>query len=221
MNSNKKTNRITDISQRKAARMVGFGLVIIFILAPFAEFVVLSNLIVPGDAPATIKNIMANKLLFRSGMGSYIIIIMLDAVVALGLYVVLKPVNKSLSLISAVLRLIYTAIMGISLIALMLLYPNEFSYGQLISYIFFIAHIFIFGYLVFKSGYIPKILGILLMISSFCYIILLYGKFFLPKEWMEILFMIVFVPPFISEISLGVWLLFKAAKLPSKGAKNA
>ena len=206
-------NRIADISPRKAARVVGFAFLIMFPLGIFAEFVVLSNLVVEGDAATTVNNIKANELLFWSGIASYLIILALDVVVALGLYVLLKPVNKNFSLLAAVLRLLYTAIMVISLLALVLLFPNAFSYGQLIAYIFFISHLFVLGYLVFKSGFLPRILGVLLMIGSFSYLILLYGDFILPKNWYEALSLIAMLPAILSENLLALWLLIKGVNV--------
>ena len=207
-------NRITDMSPLKAARVTGFAFIIMFALALFADGFVLQRLVVPGDAAATANNIKANELLFGLGIASYLIILALDAVIALALYVILKPVNKSLSSLAAVLRLLYTAIMGISLFALVLLFPNEYGYGKLVAYVFFISHIFVLGYLVFKSGYIPRSLGVLLIIASFCYIILLYGDFILPKDWYEALSLIAMLPATFAEISLGIYLLLKGVKVP-------
>jgi hypothetical protein len=104
--------------------------------------------------------------------------------------------------------------MGISLFALVLLFPNEYGFGKLIAYIFFILHIFVLGYLVFKAEYIHKILGIFLMIASICYIILIYGDYILTKELLEVLFMIAIIPATFAELSLGIWLLIKRGKLP-------
>jgi len=95
-----------------------------------------------------------------------------------------------------------------------LLYPNEYSYGKLIAYVFFIPHIFVLGYLVFKSGYIPRSLGVFLIIASFCYIITLYGNYLLPTVVYEALYPIAMLPATFAEISLGIWLLLKSAKIP-------
>lgn len=211
---------IADISQRKAARATGIGLLFMFPLGIFFILVILSTLIVPGDTAATINNIKGNECLFRIAMIGYFIILIIDLVVALGLYIVLKPANKNLALLQAVLRLVYTAIMVVSLIALMLQFIDVYSYGELIAYIFFISHLCVLGYSVFKSDYIPRILGVLLTIGSFGYVITLYGNFFLPKEWYELLVLIVFLPQVIAEIALAIWLLFKAANIPEMSIKT-
>ncbi len=97
MNTNKTTARIADLSQRKAAIVAGVTFLMMTIFGPFTEFFVRQNLIVPGDAATTANNIMANELLFRIGIFSFIIMVIFDVVLAWALYVLLKPVNKSLS----------------------------------------------------------------------------------------------------------------------------
>jgi hypothetical protein len=227
------TNRNADISLRKAAIVAGFGLLIMSILAAFANFYVLPSLIVPGDAATTANNIMANELLFRIGICSFTIVIVLDVVVAWALYVLLKPVNKSLSLLAAWFRLVYATIFGIALANLfsvlrllsdadyltvfeidqlyaqVMLSLNAFSDGWQIGYVFFGLHLFVLGYLVFKSGYIPKILGVLLIIAGLGYLIDSYAIFLLPNYEATIGYV-----TFIGEVLFMLWLLFKGAKIP-------
>jgi hypothetical protein len=200
--------RIMEVSPEKAAILVGFGLISMLFLALFGMSLYM-DLIVPGDEAATINNINSNLLQFRLGIASYLMVLLLDVIVAVGLFVVLRPVNKNLASLQMWLRLIYTAVAGISLLVLVLLYVDAYSYAQLIAYAFFIPHIFVLGYLVFKSGYIPKAIGIVLMIASFGYVILLYGEFLLPQSWLVAL-LVIFMPlAVIAEISIGIWLLVK------------
>ena len=107
--------RIADISQQKAAIVAGLGLLIMTLFAIFANFFVLESLIVPGSAAETANNILVNEGLFRIGICSLIVVAILDVVVAWALYEFLKPINKSLSLLTAWFRLVYAAILGISL----------------------------------------------------------------------------------------------------------
>jgi ABC-type transport system involved in cytochrome c biogenesis permease subunit len=86
---------------------------------------------------------------------------------------------------------------------------------KLIGYIFFTGHIFFLGYAVLKSGYIPKGFGILLLIAFLCYIVLLYGKSYVP----EALLPIFVVPAAIAELALGIWLLVKRATMPELRAQ--
>ena len=113
------TNRIAEISQRQAARIAGFGYLIVFILAAFANYFAFERLIVSGDAVITINNIISNELLFRFGIASWLIVLTVDAVVAWALYVFLKPVNRNLSLLMAWFRLVFVAIFGIGLVNLL------------------------------------------------------------------------------------------------------
>ena len=227
------TNHIADISLRKAAIVAGFGLLIMTIAYILADFFVFQNLIVPGDATKTANNIMAKEMLFRTGICSFLIVIVCDVVVAWALYVFLKPVNKSLSLLAAWFMLVYSTIFGIALVnyfsifqllsgsdyltiieptqlhAQVMLSINAFSDGWAIGFVFFGLHLALLGYLVFKSDYIPKILGILLIVVGIGYLIDYFGKFLFPNfdaaislvvGWGELLFMF--------------WLLFKGAKIP-------
>jgi len=229
-------NPIADISPRKAAKIAGFALLIMLIPAIFANFFVFPSLIVPGDAATTANNIMANEGLFRAGIGSWLIVITLDVVTAWALYVLLKQANKSLSLLAAWFRLMHAAIFGITLLnlvfvsvllsgadyltvfetgqlhALVSLFLNGYNYGFNIGIFFFSFHLGILGYLVYKSGYIPRILGVLLIVSSFGYLIINAGEILLPN-YPEIITLVISVPAFIGEFSLMLWLLFKGTKI--------
>ena len=209
------TNRIADISQRKAARVAGFGILILVIAGSYIFFVLNSTLEggIPGDAALTAaKNIKANELLFGIVIAVILIMVMCNMVVALALYVVLKPVIKDLALLAAIIRLTYAIIFGINMVFLFI-EPSSFSYVFLIGQIFYGFHMLVLGYLVFKSGYIPRILGVLLIIGgSMGYLIEVLTYFiFTSYLWIASLGIVVAV---IAEISLGLWLLLKGTKIP-------
>lgn len=247
MNSTKNTEWITEISPRNAAKIAGFGYLIVFILGFFGNFFVFEKLIVPEDAVTTANNIIANESLFRLGIASWLIVITFDALVAWALYVLLKPINKNLSLLAAWFRLVFVGIFGYSFVnyfsvlqlfsgadylkvfetnqlqtqAMLLL--NAHDYAVHISYIFFGLHIFLLGYLILKSGYIPPILGILLIVASCGYLIDSFGNF-LSSDYAnnKTAFLIfVAVPAIISELSLTIWLLFKGGKGSTNFNMNA
>lgn len=232
MNSNKKTVRIADISQRQAALVAGFGLLLMVILAPFAILFVFQSLIVPEDAAETANNIMASEGLFRIAIGSLIIVAILDVVVALGLYVVFKPVNKSLSLLAAWFRLVYAAIFAIALVNLfnglellggadyltvfepdqlhaqVMLSINEFNNGWDIGLIIFGLHLLVLGYLVYKSGFFPRILGILVIIASLGYLIDSFGELLFPNNYNVVITGFTFI----GEVLLIFWLFWRGIK---------
>jgi hypothetical protein len=234
------TNRLPDISQRKAARIAGFGWLIIIIAGIFAEFVIRMQLIVPGDAATTANNIMDSEWLFRISIVSDLIMLAFDVVVALALYVVLKPVNRSLALLAAIFRLVMDAILGINLLNLIvallllrgadyltvfetdqlhaqaLLFLNAHSSGYDLALVFFGLSLLVLGYLVFKSGYIPRILGVLLIIASFGYLIDSFANVLLPQDEAIITMIasILIVLAIIAELSLSLWLIIKGGKIP-------
>ncbi|WP_319507609.1 DUF4386 domain-containing protein [uncultured Methanolobus sp.] len=233
------TNHITDISLRKAAIIAGFSYLIIFVLGIVANFFILENLIVPGDAARTVNNIMTNEGQFRLGILGFTIMVIFDVVVAWALYILLKPVNNSLSLLAAWLRLVNATIFGIALYNLfsvlrllsdtnyltlldtgqlqaqVMLFLTAFNDTWLIGLIFFGIHLAVLGYLIIRSGFIPKFIGILLVIASLGYLIDSFANVLLVNyvEYAEIFMLIVIVPGVIGELSLTFWLLLKRRKL--------
>ena len=241
MNSNRMTARIVDTSQRKAARVAGFMFLFSFIVPTLNWIFVLSKLIVAENIIATANNIMANELLFRIGITIELIMSVGLIVLALSLYTILKPVNKNLALLALLLKLveatIVVAIVLVSFIALQILngeaYLTAFTPEQLqvpvglilnahttlysIPMVFLGLDMMVFSYLFFKSKYIPKILagfGILsfalIFIHALMYIIA-------PKYAAMLISQIIFYAPSgLFEIIIGIWLLSKGIKIPSK-----
>jgi len=206
------TKTTTGISQRKASIVFGVAIVAMFILAIVVDNFILSNFIGPGDVTALAGDIEADQTRFGFAVAGYLLILVLDFTIALAVYVILKPVGRILASLTAGFRLLYTAIMVISVFSLAFQFIGVQSYGnvKLVGYIFFTAHIFMLGYSVLKSRFIPKGLGILLMIAFFCYIVLLYGKSVVPEQLLPIFV----VPAALAELLLGIWLLVKGGKVP-------
>jgi hypothetical protein len=212
-------------SLKKTARIAG---ILILIISPFAIFsmmYVTSNLIVPGDAWATAKNIMASEGLFRLGMVSDSIVFLLEIVIVVMLYVLLKPVSKTLSLVAACSRLMLlsgadylTVIETGQLNSLVLLFLNAQEFVTHIWGLFFSLHLFFLGYLVYKSGYIPRILGIVLVITSVCYLIQSWGNILLPK-YDELFAWVGFIS--IIEVAFPIWLVIKGIRDRQPAARSA
>jgi hypothetical protein len=220
-------------SLKRTARIAGILILVMSIPAGFAFGYVGPSLIVQGDAPATASNIMASESLFRLGIVSDSLVFLIEIVLIAMLYVLLKPVSKTLSLVAALFRLAMTAIQGINLLnhlipllllsgagyltafepdqlhALVLLFLNAHDYVVLIWGLFFGLHLFVLGYLVYRSGYIPRILGILLVIASLCYLVQSYGTLLLP-EYGETFALVGFLS--IIELAFPLWLLIKGVK---------
>jgi hypothetical protein len=232
MNSNKTPDPITDISLRNSAIIAGIGLMIMAILAPIANFSILHGLIVPDDTAKTVSNILASEGLFRLGICFFLIVVILDIIVAWALYVFLKPVNRSLSLLTAWFRIVYATMLGVVLINLVyvlqllngadflsvfetnqlqaqvMLSLNTFTSGWEFGLIIFSFHLFLLGYLVYKAGYMRKILGILIILASLGYLIDGFGKLLSPDYGVSIAMF-----TFIGEVILIFWLLIKGRKI--------
>jgi hypothetical protein len=221
-------------SINKTARIAGALILIITVFAPFSMMYVPSNLIVPGDAATTANNIMASEGLFRAGIASDSVVFLIEIVIVVVLYVLLKPVSKTLSLVAAFSRLAMTVIQGINLLnnftallllsgadyltvfepdqlhALVLLFLNAHDTVVLIWGLFFGLHLLVLGYLVYKSGYIPRIVGVLLVFAGLFYLTANFGNILLPK-YEEIFATIGFLS--IIELALPLWLLIKGVNV--------
>jgi hypothetical protein len=163
---------------------------ILMMASPFAEFMVYQKLVVPGNAALTAKNILANQTLFNVGIFAYLVNFIGDILAAWALYILLRPVNANLSLLTAWTRLIYTVISLAALLNLLtvaellhtpdylkvfdveklqaqaMLSLNEFRNGWSFAFIFFGIHLILLGYLAFISKYIPKLIGIFLIVAG-------------------------------------------------------
>ena len=113
-NSPRENKGVAKLNSVKAAARIAGGLyLLITILSIFVHFYIPAQLIVPGDAATTANNIMASEGLFRMAIGSELILLLSEIVLSVLLYVLFKPVNKTLSLVAAVSRLAMTTIHGI------------------------------------------------------------------------------------------------------------
>jgi hypothetical protein len=224
------TNRSVVTSQRNAAIAAGAGLLIMTVAAIFARFVY-DSVLVPGDAVATANNILANELQFRLAIISFLFVIVLDVIVAWGLYVFLRPVNRNLSLLAAWFRLVYAAVFLVTILdlgnALRLLHSagtlvvletgqlqaqaflalSAFSDGWSFALAVFGLHLTVLGYLVFKAGFMPKILGALLIIAGLGYMFDSITGFLFPNFGVT-----VGQITFIGELLLALWLVIKSAR---------
>jgi len=235
MTTKETTNEAAALSQRKSAIVAGVAIVIMAILAGFVYGFVLNSLVVKGDAAATARNIKASEILFRIGIFGWLANLILDVLAAWALYIFFKPVNKAVSLLAAILRLVYVAILGTALLnfvfvlllltgadylkvfetaqlhGLVLLFINAFEGIWSIGLVVFGLHIFALGYLVFRAGFIPTILGALLILGSLGYLITDSANLLLPnyedyKATVELIFI---VPMIFGELGLGLWLLIR------------
>ena len=107
-----------DRSHRRVVLATAFSLLLMALLAPFAQFGVLKTLIVPADAAATTSNIAASLGLFQAAIVAFLIVAILDVVVAWGFYVLLRPVNEGLARLVGSFRVVYAALFASALLNL-------------------------------------------------------------------------------------------------------
>jgi hypothetical protein len=222
-------------SPRAYARAAGLGYLLIIVTGIYAEFFVRSSLIVPGDAAATASNIAAAEAFFRTALASEFVMLLADVGVALALYVVFRGVSRSLALLAAFFRLAHAAVVGANLLntyipllllggagglaafgadqrsALALMFLEAHGYGYAIGLVFFGAYCFVLGYLVLRSGYVPRVLGVLLMVAAAGYLVDSFGRTLLVDyaAYESIFALLVFAPAFIAELSFALWLVVK------------
>ena len=229
MNTNKETSLGTI---KKTARIAG-----LLYLAHFVAFFLADNgvhytAVGPVDAAAIAHQMMASEWLFRIGFVSFLLAALFFLLAAWALYVLLKPVNKDIALLFVLLNLGGVVIQCASLFSefgahlllsgadylkvfpadqlqalamlLLLIYKNGFMIAQ----IFLGLWVLPLGYLVMKSGYLPKILGIFLLVD--CLVLLIWVfQFFLFYPENEAISALCLAISFIAEFSLCLWLLIK------------
>jgi len=239
MSSDLAMDRVGDPSSlRMTARIAGFLYLVVILGGIFAQFFVRSRLIVPGDATTTVNNIMASERMFRIAFVADLVAATCYFLVGVALYAVLKPVNKTIALLFVLMVSISTAIQCTNLLnhfaalllvsgadylkvlgtapldALALFFLTMHKYGYLIAQIFFGGWLFPLGFLVYKSGYFPKVMGVLLIIASLGYLIGSFVAFLLPGH--EVIAYPGYVLAAVGEISFCVWLLIKGVKIQTR-----
>jgi hypothetical protein len=222
-------------TNKKTARMAGFLYLLYIVVSIFADVLGRSKLIVLGDAATTARNIIESAWQFRIGFVVDLVAALLFLLTAWALYVLLKQVNENLALLFLLLNLVGVAVWCVSdlflitsqlllsgadflkvfqadqlqALAMLFLYIYKNGFSG-IAQIFFSAWLFPLGYLVFKSGFLPKILGIILMVECFGWLMYPIQFFLFPGN--EVLFYLSSAIGFIGEFSLALWLLIMGAK---------
>jgi hypothetical protein len=226
-----------DDSQRSAARVVGVAYLFAMVVSIFAEAYVGGRLIVPSDAAATARNIIAHERLFRFGIASSLIIVASDVTLIAALYVVLKRVNEHLALFAAFLRLMGTAIYAVATLnyidvlrlvsgvgylqalsteqlqALARMSISSYSAGLGVAFVYLGLGSTVFGYLWVRSRYVPRALAFLGVVAPFLLAAGAFTFILLPTLW-AVIFPGYMVPLFFFEVGMGLWLLVNGLRDP-------
>lgn len=227
--------QIKMMTNKKLARIAGLLYLIVIGTGLFAEVFVRQALRVPGDAITTAHNIQASEMLYRLGFVADLTNFIIGLPCILIFYMLFKQVNKYLALLAIFFVIIQTAIIAVNLLnqASPLLFlggeqylksfqPNQLAMlsnhaldlqaqGYAIGLVFFGFYCLIIGYLIIKSTFLPRILGVFYGLAGLCYVINSYAMFLSPN-FASTLFPYIMIPSFVGEFSVSVWLLIMGVK---------
>jgi hypothetical protein len=227
---------MTDNKMSLGAAAITAGVAYLMMMGtPFAEFYVLEKLIVQGDMAKTANNIMAHEALFRYGMVGYLVNFVGDLIASWALFILLKPVNENLSILTALFRLVYTVISLAAILNLVtvLTLLNTAAYGAVftpqqiyaqvdlsfmafrkgwsVAYLFFGIHLWLLGYLIIKSKYIPGIIGWLLIVAGSGWLIDNLKPLLFPDFTINFIFIMI---TGLGELVFTLWLWIRGWKIP-------
>jgi hypothetical protein len=225
---------MTAVAAQRTARIAGFAYLAIFALATFANFFVFEPLAADDDAMNAARNIVTAEPLFRAGIAAFIVVLAADVIAGWALFVVLRPVDPSLSLLALLFRMAYTvAHLGIVLSllsalsfarepalidglsggapALSYFFLTSHGVGFTVTLVFFGVHLLLLGALIARSRYIPRWIGWLVALAGFAYALDGLGTILLGSygAFADLAAMSVIVPALLGEGALMLWLILR------------
>ena len=229
------TDHTVETSPQVYARLCGVLYLIVIVIGIFTELFVRDKLTVSGDVTATANNIMASESLWRITIAGELILLMCAIALTLILYVLLRPVNKNLALLAVLFNVVEFPIEAVSklcLLAALFLSGNAdylkafephqlhalvkislklHDYGFGIDLVFFGFACLVYGYLLFRSGYFPRTLGVLMAMAGLSYLANSFTLILAPAYAGTILLIVVLA--LIGELSLCLWLMVKGVNV--------
>lgn len=221
----------TRSSRHLAALVAGAGILLLAALAAFANIAVLQGLVTDGDAATTAQDVLASGGTFRVGIASLYVVVALDVLVAWALMGVFRPVHAGLARLAAWFRLAYAAVFLVAIAQLAgipdllstrdsavftpaqvdataLARVDSFTDIWMAGLLLFGVHLALLGYLVHRSGQMPRLLGILLVIAGFGYAFDTMTSVLSTRSVFA-----VSTVTFVGEPLLALWLLFRSRRL--------
>jgi hypothetical protein len=245
MNSEITMERTAVMGPRFQARIAGFLYLLIILGGLFLPFAVAPSGMMLGDAALpTAAKILASKSLYVLGGAAQLIVYACDVGVALIFYELFKPVSRSAALLATFFRLLFVAIASANMLnhfaPLIFLsrpdYLSAFQADQLqalaaafirlrtfgfdIALVFFGFHCLIVGYLIFRSTFLPRIIGIVLAIGGLGYLTSIFETA-IPPAIAVYIFPYIMLPAGVAEISLTLWLIIAGVNVPRWKEKAA
>ncbi|HYN81887.1 MAG TPA: DUF4386 domain-containing protein [Gemmatimonadaceae bacterium] len=223
-------NQLDAKGARVLARVGGVLYLIIIVTGAVGEAVVRGTIVVSGNAAATAANLRSMESLWRLGVAGEVVLLACATALAVIFYILLRPVSRELALAAVFFNLVCIAIEGVAAVSLAsALFPlasatylSAFTPDQVnamamlsvrshttgfgIALIFFGVECVILGYLIYRSGYMPGIIGVLMEIAGVCYVINSFALLLSPALSSK-LFPVILMPALVAEVSLAFWLL--------------
>jgi hypothetical protein len=224
---------------QRYARIAGLLFLVSIVAGGFGEAYVPSRIIVSGDAAATAANITNFQFLYRLGFAAFMIESLCDITLVVIMYALLKPVSRELSLLAALIGLVGTALFAFAelfyfappliiggagylktfspdqLNSLALLSLKFYGYAGMIFTAYYGMSWIIRACLIFRSGYLPKFLGVLMAVGGLGFVVRNFLLILAPRYASDVLLMLMFP----GGLLMAVWLLVKGVNLPQWKAK--
>lgn len=229
--------RILNGTKKNHARTIGLLYLLIAIVGGFSMGYMPSVVIVDGDATATFQALSDNMGLFKMGVAADVGVVLLELFTTVLLYQLFKPVNSTLSTIAAFSRLAMAIIIGLNIVnymmpiviitkpsylgafaqneleGLLMLFLKAHKYGEFAWQIFFGVHLTVLGYMVVKSGYAPKLIGIAMMLGGVGYFSeSISNLMMVDSPEVSIMNVILLTLAVVGELSFTFYLLIKGVK---------
>lgn len=233
----------TETSPRTAARVAGLSYALIFGLAIYANFAVRMRLIVPDDATSTSENLARSETAVRFAVAAFIVVFLLDVIIAWALYVLFRPFGARAALHASWFRLVYTIFLGVASVFLFLalrlatstygdgvqvdqavmLALDAFEYAWLIGLAAFGLHLMLVGHIMIKSRAAPALLGWILAVAGTAYLADTFAHVLLAgyQSVAGLFLILVAVPSVVGELAFTLWLLTRAPNAVSARLADA
>jgi hypothetical protein len=228
--------REVQTSPQVYARIGGLLYLIIIALGIFGQVFVRDRLIVSGDPAATAANIASMESLWRFGIASEFLALICTVALAMVYFFLLRPVSKELNLLATLFRMVSVVVQAVAVLSLVAaLFPlvnatslkaftpeqlyalanlaiKSHNYGFSVALLFTGCTFLFHGYLIFKSYYLPKLLGVLILVAGLGYVTNSFVLILYPAIANQV-FLAIILPVLIGELSLSLWLLVKGVNV--------
>ncbi len=227
----------TEASMRSWVRLTGIFYLAIILIGAMCHLGIRGTLIVPGDAAATAINILNAEGWWRLSIAGDIVMQILDIPVILVLFLLFKNVNSRIALMALMFNIVQTAVLVankqnlVQVIQLLLstdpgsvsfeagteqafLLIHLHTYGFSIGLIYFGMSCCLYGYLIYNSGFLPKTLGVMILIAGLSYLITSFVLIVAPSAGASVLPLLVF--SLVGEVSFALWLIFKGVNFRTR-----